>query len=163
MGWCFDTTRPRHDTTRLPPLIWSPQTEVTHNISKYPARAWEKEKMMKVIKACVILHNMIIKVDGRAICTYTPNDMLNPPANSETHHNLRQALTKHIWQRQFKEENEGDEDVDDEDNDADECKIPKPNNIELSVGFGEPNDIVYKLGVKNGLNGNIWAPFENKL
>nr|KAJ0209076.1 hypothetical protein LSAT_V11C400214940 [Lactuca sativa] len=75
--------------------------------------------------------------EGRAICTYTLNDMLNPPAviqvgnptyftrlleiqNSETHHNLRQDLTEHIWQRQFEDENEVDEDGDDEDNDANE-------------------------------------------
>ena len=70
-------------------------------------------------------------------CTYTPNDMLNLPAviqvgspayftrlleiqNSETNHNLRQDLTEHIWQRQFEDKNEVDEDGDDEDNDANE-------------------------------------------
>nr|KAJ0196659.1 hypothetical protein LSAT_V11C700369150 [Lactuca sativa] len=97
----------------------------------------EREKLMKVMKACVILHNMILEEEGKAICTYTPNDMLNPPAviqvdsptyftrlleiqNSETHHNLRQDLTEHIWQQQFEDENEVDEDGGDEDNDANE-------------------------------------------
>lgn len=79
---------------------------------------------------------MIIEEEGRAICSYTDNDALNPPAviqvgspayfsrvleiqNRETHHNLRHDLTEHIWERQHQGGND-DEDEEDEGDDYDE-------------------------------------------
>nr|KAJ0204045.1 hypothetical protein LSAT_V11C500246010 [Lactuca sativa] len=73
---------------------------------------------------------MIIEEEGRAICSYTGNDILNPHAviqvgsptyfsrvleiqNRETHHNLRHDLTEHIWGRQLEGGN-NDEDEEDE-------------------------------------------------
>nr|KAJ0185204.1 hypothetical protein LSAT_V11C900483800 [Lactuca sativa] len=74
-----------------------------------------------MLNACVILHNMIIEEESMAICSYTGNDILNPPAviqvgsptyfsrvleiqNREIHHNLCHDLTEHIWGRQIKGE-----------------------------------------------------------
>nr|KAJ0205262.1 hypothetical protein LSAT_V11C500272280 [Lactuca sativa] len=103
-----------------------------------------KAKLTKVLNACVILHNMIINEEDKVICSYTGNDIINPPAviqvdsptyfsrvleiqNRETHHNLRHDLTEHICERQFQgenddedEEEEGGDDEADEDGDDDE-------------------------------------------
>ncbi|XP_023766293.1 protein ALP1-like [Lactuca sativa] len=104
------------------------------HIIKHPARTWDREKLRTVLTACVILHNMIIEEEGRAICLYTTNDILNPPAviqvgspasfssvleiqNRETHHNLRHDLTEYIWERQFQGKNDGEDDDDDDGDD----------------------------------------------
>nr|XP_043616661.1 uncharacterized protein LOC122588584 [Erigeron canadensis] len=71
-----------------------------------PLRLWTKEKIGKVVAACTILHNMIIKDNGRAI---SPVHIMDPPvprvynqeANRELqdedmHHRLRYDLTTHI-------------------------------------------------------------------
>nr|KAJ0214982.1 hypothetical protein LSAT_V11C300148690 [Lactuca sativa] len=50
------------------------------HIIKHPARSWDRAKLTKVLTACVILHNMIIEEEGRAICMYNPEDILNSPA-----------------------------------------------------------------------------------
>ncbi|XP_023740736.1 uncharacterized protein LOC111888846 [Lactuca sativa] len=106
------------------------------HIIKHPTRTWDRAKLTTVLTACVILHNMIIEEEGRAICSYTGNDVLNPPAviqvgsstyfsrvleiqNREKHHNLWHDLTEHIWGRQLQWGN-GDGDKKDEGNDYDE-------------------------------------------
>ncbi|XP_023769581.1 phosphopantothenoylcysteine decarboxylase subunit VHS3-like [Lactuca sativa] len=80
---------------------------------------------------------MIIEEEGKAICSYTTNDILNPPAviqvgspayfsrvleiqNRETHHNLRHDLTEYIWERQFQGQNDGEDDDDDDGDDGDD-------------------------------------------
>nr|KAJ0213369.1 hypothetical protein LSAT_V11C400195620 [Lactuca sativa] len=105
------------------------------HIIKHPARTWNRAKLTTVLTACVILHYMIIKEEGRAICSYTGNDILNPSTviqvdsptyfsrvleiqNRETHHNVRHDLTEHIWVRQLQGGNE-DEDKEDEGDDGD--------------------------------------------
>nr|KAJ0196900.1 hypothetical protein LSAT_V11C700370060 [Lactuca sativa] len=98
---------------------------------------------LNVLQASPLFNNILQEEEGRAICSYTGNDILNPPAviqvgnptyfsrvlkiqNRETHHNLRHDLTEHIWGRQLQggndnedEEDEGDKDAD-VDNEADE-------------------------------------------
>nr|KAJ0218151.1 hypothetical protein LSAT_V11C300130980 [Lactuca sativa] len=49
------------------------------HIIKQLARAWNREKLTKVLIACVILYNMEIEEDVRAICMYIPDYILNPP------------------------------------------------------------------------------------
>ena len=83
-------------------------------VIKYPTRAWDDYKIKKVMYAVLILHNMMIEEKGRNICTYNPNDALNPAVtihpgtdeyynkmleiyDGDTYHRLRQDLTDHIW------------------------------------------------------------------
>nr|XP_043619618.1 protein ANTAGONIST OF LIKE HETEROCHROMATIN PROTEIN 1-like [Erigeron canadensis] len=71
-----------------------------------PLRLWTKEKIKKVVAACTILHNMIIKDNGRAISPVHIMDppvprVYNPEANWEimdenVHHRLRYDLTTHV-------------------------------------------------------------------
>ncbi|KAL7602465.1 hypothetical protein Lser_V15G23858 [Lactuca serriola] len=106
------------------------------HIIKHPTRTWDREKLRTMLTACVILHNTIIEEKDRAICSYTTNDILNPPAlipvssatyfsrvleiqNSETQHNLRHDLTEYIRERQFQGQNDS-EDEDDDDGDGEE-------------------------------------------
>ncbi|KAL7610800.1 PH domain-containing protein YHR131C-like [Lactuca sativa] len=80
---------------------------------------------------------MIIEEEGRAICSYTTNDILNSPAiiqvgspayfskvleiqNRETHHNLRHDLTEYIWEQQFQGQNDDEDDDDDDGIDGDD-------------------------------------------
>nr|XP_043612398.1 uncharacterized protein LOC122584249 [Erigeron canadensis] len=71
-----------------------------------PLRLWTKEKIKKVVAACTILYNMIIKDNGLAI---SPVHIMDPPvprvynlkANREimdenVHHRLRYDLTAHV-------------------------------------------------------------------
>nr|KAJ0206692.1 hypothetical protein LSAT_V11C500264540 [Lactuca sativa] len=88
---------------------------------------------MKMMKVCVILHNMIIEEECMTICMYSPNDILNLPAviqvgdlayftrlleiqNSDAHHNLRHDLTEKFEGKNYNDD-EKDEDADNE-NDA---------------------------------------------
>ncbi|KAL4555660.1 hypothetical protein LXL04_038287 [Taraxacum kok-saghyz] len=49
-------------------------------ILKYPVRTWDQDKITTMCLCCVILHNMIIEDEGRAICNFNPEeDQLNPP------------------------------------------------------------------------------------
>lgn len=84
------------------------------HVLKYPARAWDDKKIQKVMYAVLILHNMMIEEKGRNICTYNPNDVLQPAAtiqmgsdayynkmlelyDEDTYHRLRQDLTEDLW------------------------------------------------------------------
>nr|KAJ0202716.1 hypothetical protein LSAT_V11C500266660 [Lactuca sativa] len=90
---------------------------------------------LNMLGASPIFNDILQEEEGRAICMYTPGDMLNPPAiiqvtsptyfttlleiqKSETHHNLHYDLNDHIWQRQFQQHDVNDddeyEDTDDE-------------------------------------------------
>ena len=84
-------------------------------ILKYPVRTWDQDKITTMCLCCVILHNMIIEDEGRAICNFNPEeDQLNPPAifqmgtpayisrmldiqNAEECGNLREDLARHLW------------------------------------------------------------------
>nr|KAJ0198163.1 hypothetical protein LSAT_V11C700384360 [Lactuca sativa] len=78
----------------------------------------------------------MLEEEGRAICSYTKNDILNPPTviqvvspiyfsrvleiqNRETHHNLRHDLTKQLWERQIQWGNDDEDESDDEGVDVD--------------------------------------------
>jgi hypothetical protein len=71
-----------------------------------PLRFFDKEKIGKVVETCTILHNMIIKDDGRAI---SPVHIMDQPVpvvfdprvlrelhDENVHHRLRYDLTEHV-------------------------------------------------------------------
>nr|XP_043639400.1 protein ALP1-like [Erigeron canadensis] len=76
-------------------------------ILQRPLRPLTKDKIGKYVHTCIILHNMIIKRDGRAI---SPVHIMDPPVqpvfdesvyaeliDEEVHHRLRYDLTEHVW------------------------------------------------------------------
>ncbi|XP_023732694.1 protein ALP1-like [Lactuca sativa] len=86
-------------------------------ILKKPVIFFSEEKMHEVMYACVILYNMIIENEGRAICEYDEEKTI--PATqgieirgdeyiekraevrcNETFHNLRMNLVEHIYRMQ---------------------------------------------------------------
>ena len=82
------------------------------HILAQPCRLWEKTHVRNVMYACLILHNMILEDEGRAICEYfgeetqqSQEDITDEERNannfeiknSQTHHNLRADLVDHIW------------------------------------------------------------------
>ncbi|XP_022019364.1 uncharacterized protein LOC110919401 [Helianthus annuus] len=81
------------------------------HILKVSCRIMEKISIRNVMYACVILHNMILEDDGRAICEYYEETSqpsivelsdeekeanLNEIKHDTTHHNLRANLVEHI-------------------------------------------------------------------
>ncbi|KAJ0567954.1 hypothetical protein HanIR_Chr06g0290681 [Helianthus annuus] len=77
--------------------------------------------------ACILLHNMIIEDEGRAIYEYDENASygntvpVDPPqqdlnsfslTNDFTHANLQQDLVEHIWNNVNIGDGDGDEDED---------------------------------------------------
>ncbi|XP_052625013.1 uncharacterized protein LOC111888271 [Lactuca sativa] len=87
----------------------------TWHVVKYATRLWDKERIKRMVLACIIMHNMIIEDEGRAICTYDPNDVVVPieefvPGtnvflervveihNCETCFNLREDVAEHLYQ-----------------------------------------------------------------
>ncbi|XP_022008224.2 uncharacterized protein LOC110907570 [Helianthus annuus] len=101
-------------------------------VLQQPARAFTPKRLRLCMYACILLHNMIIEDEGRAICEYDENTSIgntvpvDPPqqdlnsfslTNDFTHANLQQDLVEHIWNNV----NIGDGDGDgDEDEDEDE-------------------------------------------
>nr|XP_043624125.1 uncharacterized protein LOC122595753 [Erigeron canadensis] len=75
-------------------------------ILERPIRIMDKEKIGKVVETCCVLHNMIIKDDGRAISPVHIMDSLVPAAydprvlrelhDENVHHRLRYDLTEHV-------------------------------------------------------------------
>nr|XP_043637805.1 uncharacterized protein LOC122608784 [Erigeron canadensis] len=76
-------------------------------ILRRPLRPMIKDKIAQYVYAACILHNMIIKGDGRAI---SPVHIMDPPVqpvfddsvlgellNEDIHHRLRYDLTEHVW------------------------------------------------------------------
>ncbi|KAJ0915552.1 putative harbinger transposase-derived protein [Helianthus annuus] len=75
-----------------------------------PCRLWDKDQIGNVMYTCIILHNMILKDEGRAVVTYYDDDDPQPgnvtdedkAANEfliksrDIHHNLRADLVKHV-------------------------------------------------------------------
>ena len=71
-----------------------------------PLRPMTKEKIGKIVHACIILHNMIIKGDGRAISSVHIMDepvqpvfddnVLGELLDEDVHHRLRYDLTEYV-------------------------------------------------------------------
>ncbi|KAL7618784.1 hypothetical protein Lser_V15G01150 [Lactuca serriola] len=93
----------------------------TWHVVKYATRLWDKERIKRMVLACIIMHNMIIEDEGRAICTYDPNDVVVPieefvPGtnaflervveihNSETCFNLREDVAEHLYQHSMNDD-----------------------------------------------------------
>ncbi|XP_024004167.1 putative nuclease HARBI1 [Eutrema salsugineum] len=97
-------------------------------IVRNPALVWDKEKIGKIMRACIILHNMIVEnergtytqfnladfeqVDAsrtshvdRTYSTYMPTNILNLIGNrkkvrdKEIHQRLKDDLVEHIWNK----------------------------------------------------------------
>ncbi|KAJ0442657.1 putative harbinger transposase-derived protein [Helianthus annuus] len=73
---------------------------------------WNKEKIRMVMYVCIIMHNMIIEDDGKAICQYYfPKDVVEGTQaimeerilngqllhSNEIHNALKADLVKHAW------------------------------------------------------------------
>lgn len=75
-------------------------------ILRVPARQCEENKIRKIMYACIILHNMILKDEGLALCPdYIPDhpvdaqvddDVLLEIRDNDTHESLRMDLIDHI-------------------------------------------------------------------
>ncbi|KAD4585728.1 hypothetical protein E3N88_23329 [Mikania micrantha] len=80
---------------------------------QHPARAWKPSRIRNALYACVILHNMIIEDNGRAICEFYEEDDPNllehveisdeekqanrrMIRNEDTHANLKADLIEHL-------------------------------------------------------------------
>ncbi|XP_023743030.1 uncharacterized protein LOC111891185 [Lactuca sativa] len=78
------------------------------------ARSYEVKRLQHVMYACIILHNMILEDEGRAICRYNENEVLpndegvvvgtqeyrvnrREVHNRNIHHALRVDLVEHIY------------------------------------------------------------------
>ncbi|MFS7977039.1 putative harbinger transposase-derived protein [Helianthus anomalus] len=91
---------------------------------------WHKDKIRMAMYACIILHNMIIEDDGKAICqNYIPEDLVEVAqatteerlANAqllrsrEIHNTLKADLVEHTWAiRPIRFNNDHDEDSEEE-------------------------------------------------
>ncbi|XP_021985391.1 uncharacterized protein LOC110881442 [Helianthus annuus] len=60
-----------------------------------PCRLYEKDQIRNVMYACIILHNMILEDEGRAVVEYYPDD---PEPNNEDISNEERALNKNLIQ-----------------------------------------------------------------
>lgn len=82
------------------------------HIMQNPARAFTPKRLRYIMYACILLHNMILEDEGRAICECDPNDVdddVEPVDatqqesnrwalhNLDTHLHLRANLIEHIW------------------------------------------------------------------
>ncbi|KAD7479562.1 hypothetical protein E3N88_02698 [Mikania micrantha] len=84
------------------------------HIIQHPARAWKPSRIRNTLYACVILHNMIIEANSRAICEFyeegDPNLVEHVEIsdeekqanrrmlrNEDTHANLKADLIEHLW------------------------------------------------------------------
>ncbi|XP_022024868.1 putative nuclease HARBI1 [Helianthus annuus] len=94
-------------------------------VLEQPARAFTPKRLRLCMYACILLHNMIIEDEGRAICEYDENASygntvpVDPPqqdlnslslTNDFTHANLQQDLVEHIWNNVNVADSDGDED-----------------------------------------------------
>ena len=81
-----------------------------------PTWAWRPQKIRTVMYACVILHNMILKDEGNAICHFQESDLpatqkrvsqeeyvtnFQEIRDAKKHHMLRQDPVDHIWNIQL--------------------------------------------------------------
>ena len=108
-------------------------------ILKVLARGFFKNDLKDIMYTCIILHNMIIKDDQRAICptwheeeVHQPHDPLNTFEESlaisqeledeATHANLKSDLVEHIWRnrRHHRLPHDNDDEAEDDDDEDDE-------------------------------------------
>ncbi|KAL9229942.1 hypothetical protein vseg_005354 [Gypsophila vaccaria] len=89
-------------------------------IVRNAARFWDRANLKEIMYACIILHNMIVENEGDQIANFVPDTDEGPsiPYNQgsieefrstlqrradvrdrDTHHQLREDLVEHIWQR----------------------------------------------------------------
>ncbi|KAI3520786.1 hypothetical protein L1887_10238 [Cichorium endivia] len=83
------------------------------NIIYNPARTWDDRKIKSLMYACIILNNMILEYEGKAICRFDENEVLPHPEplgfdtaqyranraevrSRELHNNLRADLSEHV-------------------------------------------------------------------
>ncbi|XP_076935985.1 uncharacterized protein LOC143602899 [Bidens hawaiensis] len=79
-----------------------------------PIRFWTREKITEVVITCIILHNMILEDEGKAICQNYQGDIprqestitneqrlanINIIKSCELHGNVRHELVEHLWDR----------------------------------------------------------------
>jgi hypothetical protein len=89
-------------------------------IVRMPARYWKKEDLHQIMKACIILHNMIIEDEGASAANVLDFEDIGQPAPSHeqitdldmflqrhrqlrdnaTHYQLRNDLIEHLWERE---------------------------------------------------------------
>ncbi|XP_022040177.1 putative nuclease HARBI1 [Helianthus annuus] len=96
-------------------------------ILEQSARAFTPKRLRLCMYACILLHNMIIEDEGRAICEYDENASIGntvpvDPAqqdlnsfsltNDFTHANLQHDLVEHIWNNVNGGDGDEDEDED---------------------------------------------------
>ncbi|XP_022041674.1 uncharacterized protein LOC110944321 [Helianthus annuus] len=96
-------------------------------VLEQPARAFTPKRLRLCMYACILLHNMIIEDEGRAICEYDENASygntvpVDPPqqdlnsfslTNDFTHANLQQDLVEHVWNNVNVADGGGDGDED---------------------------------------------------
>ncbi|XP_076931294.1 uncharacterized protein LOC143596394 [Bidens hawaiensis] len=79
-----------------------------------PIRFWTREKITEVVITCIILHNMILEDEGKAICQNYQGDISRQESaitneqrltnidiikSRELHDNIRHELVEHLWDR----------------------------------------------------------------
>ncbi|XP_076881689.1 uncharacterized protein LOC143529891 [Bidens hawaiensis] len=79
-----------------------------------PIRFWTRKKITEVVITCIILHNMILEDEGKAICQNYQGDIprqestvtneqrlanINIIKSRELHGNVRHELIEHLWDR----------------------------------------------------------------
>ena len=82
-----------------------------------PARGWSKEKLRRIMKTCIILHNMIVEderglpedfeyEDSKTVVEHAQTDSVEfsqfinnciALCDSSAHHKLKKDLIKHLW------------------------------------------------------------------
>ncbi|XP_021993609.1 uncharacterized protein LOC110890320 [Helianthus annuus] len=84
----------RKDVERLFSVI-----KIKWVIIQQPAHAFEQKKLRSIMYACLILHNLIIEDDGRAMCVYDPNDVqenVEPVDEGKQQPNLWALRSKYV-------------------------------------------------------------------
>ncbi|XP_076929552.1 uncharacterized protein LOC143594005 [Bidens hawaiensis] len=82
-----------------------------HSISR-PLQFWSMEKIIDVVYTCIILYNMVLEDQCKAICQNYQGNISQPEStitddeklqnviyvkNREVHGNLRHELVEHLW------------------------------------------------------------------
>ncbi|XP_076928921.1 uncharacterized protein LOC143593062 [Bidens hawaiensis] len=103
---------------------------------KNPCRVWTLAKMSDAMYTCIILHNMILEDEGKAICQhYIPKSVpeqfpeptqdqrtynIHQLTSSDIYNQLKADLVQHVWDNRPVEEDEDEYEDNDDDGDEDE-------------------------------------------